>query len=107
MTYDVLCVDTYGKSSICYMPEDTLHDKYDIYAPINKKYHNLSIAILKNNYRTNEYIEPPNDTINEMFPEYGGLNGNIYLILDLELKPHELDRQYKRLMADVAYKRFL
>jgi len=107
MTYEVLCVDTYGKSSIYYMPEDTLHEKYDIYAPINIKYHNLSIAILKNNYRTNEYIEPSNDTINEMFPEYGGLNGNIYLILDLELEPHELDRQYKRLIADVAYKRFL
>ena len=43
-----------------------------------------------------------------MFPEYGGgLKGSIYLILDLEQEPKELKKQYKRLIADVAYKRFL
>jgi len=43
----------------------------------------------------NQYIEPSNDTINEMFPEYGDLKGSIYLILDLELDPDELERQPK------------
>jgi len=104
MSYEVLRVLTCGESDLCYIPKSTLHDKYDIYAPINKKYQNISLAIP---YKHNQYIEPSNDTINELFPEYGNLKGNIYLILDLELEPDELERQYKRLIADVAYKRFL
>ena len=98
MSYECLRVLTCGKSDLCYIPKSTLHDKYDIYAPINKKYHNISLAIPHKHYK---YIEPSNDTINEMFPD------SIYLILDLELEPDELERQYKRLIADVAYKRFL
>ena len=108
MSYEVLRVDTKGKTSLCDMPKEYLHDKYDLYAPINKKYHNISLAIIKNAYRNTEYIEPLNETINAMFPEYGGcLCGSIYIILDLEQEPDELERQYKRLIADVAYKRFL
>ena len=106
MSYEVLKVDAWGKSALCYMPEDTLHDEYDIYAPINRKYHNISLAIPLKHH--NKYEEPLNDTINTMFPEYGKmLKGNVYLILDLEQKPDELERQYKRLIADIAYKRFL
>jgi len=104
MSYEVLRVDTQGKADLCYIPKSTLHDKYDIYAPINKKYHNISLAIPHRHY---EYIEPSNDTINVIFPEYKNLKGSIYLILDLELEPDELERQCKRLIADVAYKRFL
>jgi len=106
MSYEVLKVDAWGKADLCYIPEDTFHDKHDIYEPINKKYHNISLATPLKHH--NKYEEPLNDTINTMFPEYGGcITGNVYLILDLEQKPHELERQYKRLIVDVAYKRFL
>jgi len=90
MSYECLRVLTCGKSDLCYIPKSILHDKYDIYVPINKKYHNLSVAI---SHKHNQYIEPSNDTINEMFPEYEDLKGSIYLILDLELEPDELERQ--------------
>ena len=107
MLYEVLRVDTNGKSSLCYIPSNFLHKHHDLYAPINKKYHNISLAVIKSNYRNTEKIEQSNETINAMFPEYGNITDSVYLILDLELEPDELERQYKRLIADVAYKRFL
>jgi hypothetical protein len=107
MLYEVLRVDTNGKSSLCYIPSDFLHERHDIYAPINIKYHNISLAVIKYNYRNINTKEQPNDTINTLFPEYGNITDSVYLILDQELDPLELERQYKKLIADVAYKCFL
>jgi len=105
MSYDVLRVDTEGKTDLCSILKNRLFDDYDIYAPINKKYHNLSPAIPLKHH--NKYKETSNNTINEMFPEYGDLKGNIYIILDLEQEPDDLDKEYKKLIANVDYKRFL
>jgi len=107
MLYEVLRVDTNGKSSLCYIPSDFLHERHDLYAPLNQKYQNISLAVIKYNYRNTENIERSNETINAMFPEYGNITDSVYLILDLEQEPDELERQYTKLIADVAYKRFL
>jgi hypothetical protein len=105
MSYDVLRVDIEGKADLCSILKTRLFNEYDIYAPINKKYHNLSLAIPHIHH--NKYKETSNNTINEMFPEYGDLKGDIFIILDLEQEPEDLEKEYKKLIADVAYKRFL
>jgi len=105
MSYDVLRVDIEGNADLCSILKTRLFSDYDIYAPINNKYHNLSLAIPLIHH--NKYNKMSNDTINKMFPEYGDLKGSIYIILDLEQEDEDLNKEYKKLIADVAYKRFL
>jgi len=102
MLYEVLRVDTNGKNSLCYIPSDFLHERHDLYAPINPKYHNITIAVIKYEYRNTNTKEQPNEPINKMFPEYGNITDNVYLILDQELDALELERQYKKLIMDVC-----
>jgi hypothetical protein len=102
MLYEVLRVDTNGKNSLCYIPSDFLHEHHDLYAPINPKYHNITIAVIKYEYRNTNTKEQPNEPINKMFPEYGNITDNVYLILDQELDALELERQYKKLIMDVC-----
>ena len=105
LSYKVLKVYPNGEAEIDYIPKDDLFKKNKVYGPVyNTKYENLSFAIPE--YKT-EHYNILNDTMNKLFPDYPAFKGINYILADLTQDPEDLNREYKKLIVDVDYKRFL
>ena len=105
LSYKVLKVYPNGDAKLDNIPKEDLFTKYKVYGPVdNKKYNNLSFAIPE--YKT-EHFDIANDTMNTLFSEYPNFKGINYILLDLTQDPEDLNQEYKKLIVDVIYKRFL
>ena len=99
LSYQVLRVEPSGIAEIDYIQKEDLFTKYKVYAPLIKKYKNISFAIPE--YKT-DYNNIVNIKMNTLFKDYKDFTGINYIILDLTQEPDILNAEYKKLIADVA-----
>jgi len=99
LSYKVLRVEPSGIAEIDYIQKEDLFTKYKLYAPFIKKYENISFVIPE--YKT-EYNDLVNIKMNTFFKDYPNFKGINYILLDYTQELDILDKEYKKLIADVS-----